>query len=458
MAGPVVKWAGGKGRVLPQLRALLPEAGWQRYVEPFVGGGAMFFDLDPQRALLADANPDLIRMYEAVRDVPDEVVDGLRRLEATHDELQFYRTRDRFNARGMGDVERAVAFIYLNKTCFNGLYRVNERGHFNAPPGDHPHSIRILDEDSIRAASVRLARAHLRCMDFEEVLYVAEPGDFVYLDPPYEPVTDKRDSFTRYTSNDFGQDQQRLLCDVVRELGAMGCQVMLSNSDTPFIRELYDGFDIQTVQVARAINSDATKRGKVSEVVVRHYREERVMARNGHRKGARGEREVAGILQEWWRRRETASEFIRTPQSGGWRKDTGVRAHFKACGDVMTTAENFPFCVEVKWRENWGVDNVLQGKPSPPWGWWRQCIEAADEQDGVPMMWMRRNRLRTNEAFPWLVWVPLRYVQQMRLSEPDIQWATGLLEHNGVDFGGVLPVAYLYDRFLDMAPQRMKTP
>lgn len=449
--------------MLPQLRELLPEPGWKRYIEPFLGGGAMFFDLAPRRAVLCDANPDLIGMYEAVRDHLDAVVAGLRQLERTHDDLQFYAVRDRFNARDMGTVERALSFIYLNKTCFNGLHRVNARGEFNAPPGDHPFGMRVLDEDGLRVASRRLARAELRCEDFEELQYLARPGDFIYLDPPYEPTSSKRDNFTRYTQHDFGREQQELLRDVVLELCDQGCQVMLSNSDTPFVRELYAGFDIKTVQVARVINSDAKARGRVNEVVVRNYpRKERTMGKrkgiDGNAKGGRAERAVAGILQAWWRRRETTADFVRTPKSGGWRKDTTARVHFKACGDVMTTADNFPFCVEVKWRENWGVDNLLHGKPTPPWSWWIQCVEAADEQGSVPMMWMKRNKLRIGEEFPWLVWLPLGYVEQCRLSEPDIQWASGLLEHNGVDFGGVLPVAYIYDRFLEMAPQRMKAP
>lgn len=176
--------------------------------------------------------------------------------------------------------------------------------------------------------------------------------------------------------------------------------------------------------------------------------------KNGHVKGARGEREVAGILQEWWRRRETAAEFIRTPMSGGWNKGSTARVHFQACGDVMTTSEKFPFCIEVKWREAWGVDNLLNGKRTPPWDWWLQTIEAAVEQGSTPMMWMRRNRLRDGTAFPWLVWLPLDYVKTRRLSDPDIAWNPKLLQQNGVEFGR-LPIAYLYDRFLEMAPQRM---
>lgn len=181
---------------------------------------------------------------------------------------------------------------------------------------------------------------------------------------------------------------------------------------------------------------------------------------NGHAKGGRGEREVAHIIEPWWRKLEPSTEFVRTPQSGGWGKHQGhkVAAHFAACGDVMTTAAQFPFCVEVKWRERWSIDNLLDSKPTPPWEWWRQCIASAVEQaNSVPMLWLRKNRLRgSRDAFPWLVWVPLDFVTDRTLSTPDILWAAPQLEHNGIDFGGVLPAAYTYTHFLRMAPQRMR--
>ncbi len=181
---------------------------------------------------------------------------------------------------------------------------------------------------------------------------------------------------------------------------------------------------------------------------------------SGHPKGGRAEREVAGIVQDWWQRYETAAEFVRTPLSGGWGKARGtkVAAHFNACGDLMTTGARFPFCVEVKWRESWSYDNLTNCKPTPPWEWWRQCLGAATKQEAVPMMWMRKNHIRrTRDSFPWLVWVPLVYGVEKRLSEPDIVWSEQELRDNNVDCGGVLPVAYFYDRFIAMAPQRMAT-
>lgn len=179
---------------------------------------------------------------------------------------------------------------------------------------------------------------------------------------------------------------------------------------------------------------------------------------NGRAKGSRGELEVAHILMQWWAKLEPAARFIRTPLSGGWQHDTKASAHFNACGDIMTTASFFPFCVEVKWRERWFVDNFFDGKCGPPWAWWRQTVEAAKKQVRcVPMMWMRRNRMpRSSTSFPWLVLVPLEYARSQKLAVPDVQWDETLLRQNGVDFADVLPAVYVYDRFLQMSPVRMR--
>lgn len=181
---------------------------------------------------------------------------------------------------------------------------------------------------------------------------------------------------------------------------------------------------------------------------------------DGNAKGGRAEREVAAYLQQWWRRFESSAEFARTPKSGGWRKDLNIAAHFKACGDIMTTAKRFPFCVESKWHERWSIDRVIDGKTGPHWDWWAQAVAAAaKQQDSVPMMWIRRARVRrTRESFPWLVWLPAWYVDDQRLSEPDVSWTVQLLRENGVDFSATLPVVYRYERFLKMAPKRMATP
>jgi DNA adenine methylase len=271
---PVVKWAGGKTRLLPQLAPLLPPGvELMRHVEPFAGGAAMFFAMRPARALLCDVNPALINMYEAVRDQVDDVMDHLDRFSREHQlapSRAFYRLRERYNrARKLSPVERAALFIYLNKTCFNGLHRVNARGEFNVPLGRYANP-RVCNEQGLRAASQELRKAELRCTGFESLLSSAKPGDFVYFDPPYEPVSGTA-NFTAYAQDGFGRVQQLQLREVFAALDRRGCKLMLSNSDVPFIRDLYAAYRIDTVAAARAINSDASKRGPVREVVVCNY-------------------------------------------------------------------------------------------------------------------------------------------------------------------------------------------
>lgn len=268
---PFVKWAGGKSRLLPQLRPLLPPGvELMRHVEPFMGGAAMFFALRPKRALLCDINPALLGTYHAVRDQVDCVIPHLRRLARTHDTGTYYEMRERYNqTRTLSDAERAALFIYLNKTCFNGLHRVNRRGEFNVPVGRYAKPA-ILDVETLLAASAQLRGADLRCGGFELLLTAAKPGDFIYFDPPYEPVSETS-SFTAYAQDGFRREDQLRLRDVFRVLDRRGCKLMLSNSDVPFIRELYRDYHVRTVCAPRAINSDASRRGPVSEVVVRNY-------------------------------------------------------------------------------------------------------------------------------------------------------------------------------------------
>ncbi|HJL17315.1 MAG TPA: DNA adenine methylase [Sandaracinaceae bacterium LLY-WYZ-13_1] len=269
---PFIKWVGGKGRLLGQLLPLLPPgADRMRHVEPFAGGAAMFFARRPERALLCDVNAELVHTYRMVRDEVDAVIGHLAPLSARHDRAHYYRVRERYNAtrtRARGP-ERAAMFIYLNKTCFNGLHRVNRKGEFNVPAGRYKNP-RILHEDLLRSVSAQLARAEIAHEPFEHLLEKARPGDFVYLDPPYEPVS-RTSNFTSYATGGFGQDDQTRLRDVFDELTRRGCKCMLSNSDVPFIRELYRKHRIDTVAAPRAVNCDARRRGLVSEVVVRNY-------------------------------------------------------------------------------------------------------------------------------------------------------------------------------------------
>jgi DNA adenine methylase len=262
---------GGKSKVLSQLSPLLPEGvTLMRHVEPFVGGGALFFAQRPERALLADVNAQLIATYQAVRDQVEEVIERLLPLSAAHDPERYYHVRHRYNhAKRLSAAERAAMFIYLNKTCFNGLHRVNRRGEFNVPAGRYENP-RILDAELLRSVSRELARAELRCDGFEALLAYAKPGDFIYFDPPYEPAS-RTANFTAYASNGFGREDQERLRDVFSALDRRRCKLMLSNSDVPLIRELYAKFRIDVVTAPRAINCNAARRGLVNELVVRNY-------------------------------------------------------------------------------------------------------------------------------------------------------------------------------------------
>jgi DNA adenine methylase len=264
-AAPIVKWAGGKTRLLPELAKRVPKK-FGRYYEPFVGGAALFFHLAPPRAMLTDTNRDLIRMYITVRDDVDVLIRRLKRYAAAHDERHYYTTREKWNGGFSSGMTRAAAFIYLNKTCFNGLWRVNSSGEFNVPMGNYTDPT-ICDSNGLRAASIALARTRLGCTDYRDAVSEAERGDFVYFDSPYAPI-DSTSNFTSYTPGGFNADNQRELADVARNLLGRGVHVMLSNSDTPLTRKLYRGFKIERVKCGRSINSNAEKRGEVNELII----------------------------------------------------------------------------------------------------------------------------------------------------------------------------------------------
>jgi DNA adenine methylase len=253
--------------LLAQYRPYFP-SGFARYHEPFVGSAAVFFGLEPADALLADSNSALIDCYTAVRDHVEVLIRRLDLLQARHSQQQFYRSRKRYNTVQLEAVERAALFIYLNRTCYNGLYRVNSRGEFNVPAGRYVRP-RISDPDGLRAASAALARARLIACRFNRCVDDAERGDFVYIDPPYHQLN--AGSFTSYTVEGFGEKEQRELAGVVAKLHAAGCRVMVSNSDTPLIRELYGAYRVIPIRAARAINSSPGGRGPVGEVLVLNY-------------------------------------------------------------------------------------------------------------------------------------------------------------------------------------------
>jgi DNA adenine methylase len=262
---PFLKWAGGKGQLLEQLRPLLP-TGFRRYFEPFAGGAALFFSLKPKRAVLADVNAELIDCYIATRDEVDAVIEALGRYRYAVDDYYRARAVDRTT---LPLAERAARTMYLNRTGYNGLYRVNRAGKFNVPMGRYTNPL-LCDEVNLRACSKALQGVDLRVEDFEDVAARAKTGDFVYFDPPYVPVSDSAD-FTSYVPGGFGADQQRRLAGVFANLAGRGVRAMLSNSDTPAVRELYRGFRVDRVLASRHINSRGALRGKVGEVVVTNF-------------------------------------------------------------------------------------------------------------------------------------------------------------------------------------------
>jgi len=273
---PFLKWAGGKGQLLHEL---LPRAEraepYKNYHEPFVGGGALFHALTRNRQLLnrqaylSDANPRLIDIYLGVKEHVDEVIDLLLEHKARHTEdaeTYYYAVRAE---QPEEPAAKAARLIYLNKTCFNGLFRENSRGEFNVPLGSYKNPA-ICDERNLRESAAALADADIECRPFETVLKRAKKGDFVYFDPPYHPVSETA-SFTGYHQGGFGEDDQRRLAEVVGKLDKKGVKVLLSNSDAPFIQELYADYTVDIVQASRAVNSRADRRGKVAEVLVRNF-------------------------------------------------------------------------------------------------------------------------------------------------------------------------------------------
>jgi DNA adenine methylase len=263
---PVLKWAGGKSRSLSRILAELPEQ-VDTYYEPFVGGAAVFFALAGQgrfkRAVLGDRNSALIDLYRALKKDPEAVIRALRKYRYDRDE--YYRVRA-LDPAELDLSERAARTIFLNKTGYNGLYRVNSRGEFNVPFGRYKDP-NFCDEDNLRGASRALKRVKLQVGDFEKVCSEAKLGDAVYFDPPYDPVS-KTASFTAYYKGDFGRAEHERLSRLFERLAKRRVSVVLSNSDTPFTRGLFDGFRLSAVDVTRPINSKAGARGTVSEILV----------------------------------------------------------------------------------------------------------------------------------------------------------------------------------------------
>lgn len=267
VAAPLLKWAGGKRQLLAEIRKHVPEK-FGRYFEPFVGGGAVFFDLFAadliqNRAYLGDVNAELMETYLVVRNEPDALVAALRAHARKHSEEHYYATRE---AKPTSSVGVAARMIYLNRTCFNGLYRVAKNGKFNVPIGRYTNP-RVCDEDNLRACSEALEYAELVTGDFASVLAEARRGDFAYFDPPYVPVGGTSD-FTGFTAAGFKlADHERLVACASR-LKEQGVRVLLSNADLPVVRKLYEGFEMRRVEVRRNINSKGGKREPVGELLI----------------------------------------------------------------------------------------------------------------------------------------------------------------------------------------------
>jgi len=262
---PFLKWAGGKGRLLNQYQPFLPRH-FSRYHEPFLGGGAVFFHLQhqAQQSVLSDLNGELINVYRCVQTQVEPLISHLEDHRSQHSPTYYYQVRQQQPEEA---VARAARLIYLNKTCYNGLYRENSRGQFNVPVGRYKNP-NICDGPLLRSAAIALQRCSLRHQPFEAILEVAQgSADFVYLDPPYHPIS-PTSRFTGYHRAGFvAQDQERL-AQVFRQLAHRGVQVLLSNSDCEFIRRLYQGFTIEPVQVARVINAKARRRGPITELAI----------------------------------------------------------------------------------------------------------------------------------------------------------------------------------------------
>lgn len=269
---PVLKWVGGKRQLLPEIKKRVPK-GYKTYYEPFLGGGAVLFELQPKKAIVNDLNTELINVYEIIKTSPNELIEELKKF--SNDEETFYNIRnidrDKNKFQQLSNIEKAARIIYLNKTCFNGLYRVNSSGEFNSPFGRYKNP-NIVNAKTIQAVSKYFNTADItfKNEDFEESIKDIPKGSFVYLDPPYDPVS-KTSNFTGYNKGGFGDEEQIRIKNMCDRLNENGIKFLLSNSATSFIKELYKDYTIDIVCAKRSINSKADKRGEIEEVLIRNY-------------------------------------------------------------------------------------------------------------------------------------------------------------------------------------------
>lgn len=271
LVNPILKWVGGKRQLLPEIIELLPDK-ITTYYEPFLGGGALLFHLQPKKAFVNDINPELINLYTIIKESPKELIEDLKK--HVNESEYFYEVRglDRTEKyMMMSNVEKASRILYLNKTCYNGLFRVNSMGEFNTPFGRYKNP-KIVEEITINAVSHYFNNSDIRITscDYKEALKGIRKGSFVYFDPPYDPISDSS-SFTGYAKGGFGKEEQIRLKEFCDTLTQKGVKFLLSNSATPFIKELYKDYQINFVRAKRNINSKKELRGEVEEVLIRNY-------------------------------------------------------------------------------------------------------------------------------------------------------------------------------------------
>jgi len=267
---PFLKWAGGKRQLISQMDPFFPIK-FNKYIEPFVGGGAIFFYLLPKRAILMDINQELINVYNVIKNNIKELINSLKK--HINEQEYYYKIRnldrDPSIYESLTNVEKASRTIYLNRCCYNGLYRVNSKGQFNVPFGRYKNP-QLCDEKNLIAVHKALKNVEIVNASFEKCLDFAEKDDFIYFDPPYVPISSSS-NFTSYTKDNFGREDQIKLLDVFKALDERGCKVMLSNSYNDFILDLYKGYKINILQAKRAINSDAKKRGEIRELLITNF-------------------------------------------------------------------------------------------------------------------------------------------------------------------------------------------
>ncbi|MEY4440455.1 MAG: hypothetical protein RLY49_81 [Candidatus Parcubacteria bacterium] len=274
-AKPFLKWVGGKGQLLSQFENLFPKK-FNSYFEPFVGGGAVFFDINPKKAYINDINETLINTYLHIKNDVEKVIKQLKKIEQDFLSKEgiarkeyYYSIREKYNSLTHSDFKKSLYFLFFNKTAFNGVYRENSKGEFNVPIGSYKNP-KIVNEDNLRLVSKILSNTKITNLSFAEAVKKAKAGDFVYFDPPYYPLS-KTSKFTKYSKDDFSKEDQICLRDLYVELDKKGVYVMLSNSSAPFIKELYSDFKQTPVYATRMVNSKSDRRGKITEIVITNY-------------------------------------------------------------------------------------------------------------------------------------------------------------------------------------------